>query len=414
LASILSEAVGHERALHSRHLPAVAEVVKQDAPEEATEDLIDTGDDRAAMLAALKKIKPQLQRLAGVTSGSPRSAPSNPSTPALCESCGQPLVGTDPLCSACGATRRSAKTWSSLWDLQREAEKSGTTPPVADEDDPARRSLDVLPSELEDIVARFSAEGPASPPTKPFIPAATPFSSDPVSTPDRKNGNGSVRKTVPSAPATYREAYQSPSSLPSLAAETNHSYAETEGIFAADNDTGAEEAPETHDPAHASTVITQVQPNPTWDSAATVKAWFETEHRESWLAAKWRAQRANFYVAVSAGLLLAVLFGFDAPTAPTAAPVSTASNRKAAARKAAPPPELSPSEKLLVGLGLAEAPQAPAYKGNPDAKVWVDVHTALYYCPGSGLYGKSNGGRFTSQKDAQEDNFQPALRRACD
>ena len=69
---------------------------------------------------------------------------------------------------------------------------------------------------------------------------------------------------------------------------------------------------------------------------------------------------------------------------------------------------------LLIGLGLAEAPPAPIYEGNPDTKVWVDVHTALYYCPGSSLYGKSVGGRFTSQRDARQDSFQPATRHACD
>jgi len=36
-------------------------------------------------------------------------------------------------------------------------------------------------------------------------------------------------------------------------------------------------------------------------------------------------------------------------------------------------------EKMLVSVGLAEAPERPEYKGNPDTQVWVDLHTALYY-----------------------------------
>jgi hypothetical protein len=42
------------------------------------------------------------------------------------------------------------------------------------------------------------------------------------------------------------------------------------------------------------------------------------------------------------------------------------------------------------------------------------VHTALYYCPGADLYGKTPGGKFTSQQDAQQDQFEPANRKACE
>jgi hypothetical protein len=65
-------------------------------------------------------------------------------------------------------------------------------------------------------------------------------------------------------------------------------------------------------------------------------------------------------------------------------------------------------------MGLAEAPDPPEYKGNPNAQVWVDLHTALYYCPGSDLYGKTPKGKTTSQRDAQLDQFEPASRKACD
>lgn len=72
-------------------------------------------------------------------------------------------------------------------------------------------------------------------------------------------------------------------------------------------------------------------------------------------------------------------------------------------------------ESLLVKLGVAEVPaKAPSFAGNPDIKVWVDVHTALYYCPGSDLYGKTPDGRFSSQRDAQQDQFEPATRAACE
>ena len=77
-------------------------------------------------------------------------------------------------------------------------------------------------------------------------------------------------------------------------------------------------------------------------------------------------------------------------------------------------PSLTLFEKLLVSLGLAETPPAPTYLGNPNAPVWVDLHTALYYCSGSDLYGKTAGGKFTTQRDAQLDQFEPAARKTCE
>ena len=44
----------------------------------------------------------------------------------------------------------------------------------------------------------------------------------------------------------------------------------------------------------------------------------------------------------------------------------------------------------------------------------MDTRTALYYCADADLYGKTKGGKFTKQRDAQLDQFQPAARKACD
>ncbi|HEY8670290.1 MAG TPA: GAF domain-containing protein [Terriglobales bacterium] len=81
----------------------------------------------------------------------------------------------------------------------------------------------------------------------------------------------------------------------------------------------------------------------------------------------------------------------------------------------ASPNQLSWFDSLLVEMGVAEPPaRAPGYAGSPNVRVWVDIHTALYYCPGSALYGKTKGGRFTSQRAAQQDAFEPASRVACE
>jgi len=76
---------------------------------------------------------------------------------------------------------------------------------------------------------------------------------------------------------------------------------------------------------------------------------------------------------------------------------------------------LSPMERILVAIGIAEAPVPVIHSvGDPSINVWVDPHTALYYCPGEEQYGKTPDGRVSSQHDAQMDRFQPAGRAVCE
>jgi hypothetical protein len=75
---------------------------------------------------------------------------------------------------------------------------------------------------------------------------------------------------------------------------------------------------------------------------------------------------------------------------------------------------LQPWQRILVALGVAEAPPPMEhYRGDPNVQVWVDPHTALYYCPGEDQYGKSDNGRFEAQREAQLDQFEPAGRAVC-
>ena len=77
-------------------------------------------------------------------------------------------------------------------------------------------------------------------------------------------------------------------------------------------------------------------------------------------------------------------------------------------------PHLGAWQRLLVNLGIAEAPAPQVrYRGNPNIGVWVDPHTALYYCRGEEQYGKTADGRLTRQREAQTDQFEPANRAAC-
>ncbi|MBV8476652.1 MAG: GAF domain-containing protein [Acidobacteria bacterium] len=100
----------------------------------------------------------------------------------------------------------------------------------------------------------------------------------------------------------------------------------------------------------------------------------------------------------------------NAPSANAQPPAVTAVKRRPRPK----PPKLSVLEQVLVGLGLAVPPPMPQYLGDPNVKVWEDLQTALYYCPDAELYGNTAKGRYTTQAEAQQDAFDPALRKPCD
>jgi len=117
------------------------------------------------------------------------------------------------------------------------------------------------------------------------------------------------------------------------------------------------------------------------------------------LRLKLRFHRADFYlviaIAVSTFAMIWVL------SATPAAGV----NQK---------PRLRLWERALISLGVAEAPETPVGRGNPNISVWVDPKTALYYCAGEELYGKAPGGHVATQREAQLDQFEPAGRVPCE
>jgi hypothetical protein len=132
---------------------------------------------------------------------------------------------------------------------------------------------------------------------------------------------------------------------------------------------------------------------PSWDDAIR-KGWQRALH-----AVRQQMQRRNAAVTVASVavfLLLLVWAWWPAP--------ASASRH------------LTWFESVLVELGLAQVPsRTPAAPtGNPNVRVWVDVHTALYYCPGSDLYGKTPGGQFDTQRNAQQDQFEPATGTVCE
>ncbi|HEX9111727.1 MAG TPA: hypothetical protein VF845_09645 [Terriglobales bacterium] len=174
----------------------------------------------------------------------------------------------------------------------------------------------------------------------------------------------------------------------------------------------ANESAETHAAyLDAPQIETESESNPPIEVEHTLLAIPLATTEDSWLTeannrsvGPWRAlidlrqqlnhHRANFYLGLS--VLVAVL----ALLWPTAA--------------APQKPHLDTWQRVLVNLGIAEAPPPQVhYRGDPNIQVWVDPHTALYYCPGDEPYGKAPDGRLTSQRDAQADQFEPAYRAAC-
>jgi hypothetical protein len=124
---------------------------------------------------------------------------------------------------------------------------------------------------------------------------------------------------------------------------------------------------------------------------------------------------------VLAAVLIIGVSSHDSPAPGNAGNTAAASNSSnpnvspvVRRKRRPPPPNLTLFEKLLVSIGLAEPPEIPAYEGNPDVTVWVDLKTALYYCPGSDMYGKTPRGKLETQRDAQMDQFEPALRKVCE
>jgi hypothetical protein len=297
--------------------------------------------ERATMIEALERIKPQLERIAvepgteAVASPMPVEPPATTAeTEVVCRACGHELEMEESYCGLCGAPRPSAdpasgdlqSKWASLWHLKQAA--------------------NIRKSEVpEGITSEESSKGTAA-----------------TSTED-EDGLILEQNTTP---------------------ETRILPATVQGS------------------APVSTPATSSAP---WTSASRTKRWLETIHtppRRAWLA----RNRANIYLAASAVLLFVVIAGWGSHSN-----AGLAAGRRG---KNAPAPPLSLFETMLVDLGLAVPPPSPVYRGNPDTRVWEDERTALYYCPGADLYGKTERGKFSTQRDAQQDQFEPASRRPCD
>jgi GAF domain-containing protein len=325
----------------------VTEVMAQAAEQELKQEL---AAERASVLLALQKLKPQLQKLAAEPSPSAarpllRNAPSQVTkdTNRVTEQSSQAerervRPGTSPEAEV-------TSEWARLWDQETGREETIEQLPVSPKTTPAK-----------DLKA---------------MAAAAPFNFQ--------------------LPSDTDELVKTPVRNEAGVTSDVHSEVET-----------SEELLEA-----------EVTEGPPWSSAARTKNWFREHVQEK----SWNI--GDITLGVSAVVFLVVLIWGLWPQRkadPALNPQAKATVQGPAVRRRPKPkpPQLTLFERALVGLGLAEPPPAPQYMGNPDVKVWVDLQTALYYCPGTDLYGATPKGKYTSQQDAQQDQFEPAYRKPCD
>lgn len=388
--------------------------------------------ERSTMLAAIEKIQPNLAALAEEQSAAiartdhdmGRSAGATAKFP--CWKCGNMLLAEEQFCGKCGAPRvtddESYSTQSKLasaWHMQQTSEEDESlVDDSSPEENPAEESL-----------ANDSHNDEPDYEATP-LPGATHdrHETEDDFEEDLEEEEADAELPEPVALAEFEESEGSvPQAAESLHASAEHASAK-EGTTAEsvsskaqvyiDEDEGREE-----DKVEASsTALAKPQQEDeaiVWSSAAKAREFLESlsgPGSPSALGRFWRSRRGDFYLAIAVILMVVVIrWGIWNNHSVSATDRGAAVSGAIRHKQPAPDADLSLFDRLLISLGLAEAPdEPPEYKGNPDTQVWVDLHTALYYCPGSDLYGKTPNGKLSTQREAQLDQFEPASRRPCD
>ncbi|HEV2397557.1 MAG TPA: GAF domain-containing protein [Candidatus Sulfotelmatobacter sp.] len=367
--------------------------------------------ERAAMLEALEKLQPNLAALVGqvniTPAGSKHEPPPRPVESAhdpVCRKCGNKLVGEEMFCGQCGTPRSSdyeppsmQSKLATMWEMQEAQKKdtpagtdpfSGLAAETESDDLDGKSFAQVLEEQLPDL----------------FRDSELP-----------SNGNGNLHGTSSSAGL---DGISLPSAFQGL---------EVEGLEEEEQENTQAASPVQEEAAGTSTEedeevvegdsTTALAPKPTkpadWSSAASAREFLEdlAGPKRNALVYFWNTRRGDIYLAIAIILVLAVIrWGIwsDHSANATTAPTAAASHRQSATAG------LSLFDRMLIQLGLAEAPPALEDAGNPAVQVWVDQRTGLYYCPGADLYGKTPKGKFTTQRDAQLDQFESAYRKPCD
>jgi GAF domain len=393
---------------------------------------------------------------ASVPAGGPAATiPKKPAAPAFfCRKCGHELVGEEMFCGKCGSPRSSEyqpptmqSKLASLWQMQQArqnvapASTNGSVRPAERRINPGVpveiQPWEAVLSELEDpfgeaepeATQELEAEWKPAPGTDPAAPL--PKEVIEISAAARKFAAGLdapvAQKSVHVDSMKEQSVDEQSLGEQSLGDEAigqgriepdsfraDSFEADSEAELEADGDAGGEdeEAEKTATSGSAGAALVTTHPL-AWSSAAKAKEAFEqlaASRSQNSFVRFWNARRGDVYLAVAVVLVAAVIrwsiwsehsFGANG-------------SAKISHRQPAPDAGLSTFDKLLISIGLADPPDPVEDKGNPDIQVWVDLHSALYYCPGADLYGKTPQGKYTNQRDAQLGQFEPAYRKPCE
>ena len=346
--------------------------------------------ERAVMMEALEKLKPNLAALMdrssakdpGVKAGSGSTAMS--ATTFACRKCGHKLVGEEQFCGNCGTPRSSnyeppsmQSKVASLWHMQ-EAMKNSSPAETAESH----------PLHLQSRAKHDHAPG----------------------------GNSLADSLEEQMPELF-EANQPPVENTTKSTELDKApiSAEFEDSVFSDLEVPPKTNADEEGKAPQSTALAKSEHTAAWSSAASARNFLEQlalEKPPNALTRFWNSRRGDIYLAIAVLLVAVVIrWGIWSNHSVSATGNSTAAT---AHGKPAPDADLSMFDRMLISLGLAEAPPELENRGNPAAQVWEDLHTGLYYCPGTDLYGKTPKGKYTLQRDAQLDRFEPAYRKTCD
>jgi len=399
--------------------------------------------ERSTMLAAIEKLQPNLAALAeeqfAATAGTDTHASETPAARPQCWKCGNKLVADEQFCGKCGAQRviedessSMQRKLASAWHMQQTGDETFSAAPsyetsapeetthvagaanTNDDDSSSTQSKLASAWHMQQTENETLAAAPSSETSAPeeLTHAAV---AENTNDDDLEEDTAGINLPEPSSLPELEE--NAPQFAASLSASTEEDTM-TESLSSDSKLDEDEDKAETS--ATALVKPQQEDEDLVWSSAARARDFLESLSETgspSALGRFWRSRRGDFYLAVAVILMVVVIrwgiWSNHSVGATGRGPAVSASATRH--KQPAPEADLSLFDRLLIGLGLAEAPdEAPEYKGNPDTQVWVDLHTALYYCPGSDLYGKTPKGKVASQREAQLDQFEPAYRKPCD
>lgn len=376
--------------------------------------------ERASMLEVLERIKPQLARLASSPGGAERrdaSAPesnaqrSEPADDSSCKHCGSEMAPGEVFCGSCGTSRSSVShsdlqsKWATLWNLKKVSGQLS--------------SAESKP--YESVIKPLAKPQPYESVIKP-LPESQSYESVIKPLPESEITKSEAPSELFSQAASNVHENPTPSGLePALSAPGHSGENDSLGSKLLSETTAMEASSPAPVPGEQGLVAKADQEPVVLHSIATPAppptrlGTFWEKHKDF-----IKKHPGDLALGAAASLFLITILWAVSSNNPTTSADSGAQGTTAATpvkpkrRQAPPAPKLSFFDQVLVGLGLAEPPPAPSYSGNPEVPVWIDVHTALYYCPGADLYGKTPQGKIASQRDAQMDQFEPALRKVCD